>query len=314
MAKPLFRPSSIEGLGWEYTPGAVKKAAGVAGKKITYKINAHGFRDESEGAWRPWQPSDLKIAIIGDSVTAGAQADYTETYSAQLEAILKQLGTPARVANFGVDATNTRQQLALMKARVLALKPDVILLAYFMNDIEKSGLEHLPKPARELLRHWHLAAFLSQRVVQTVRNRKETSRYQHDLHPEAVNQNTCSGYIAETLQAYQTTKWAEPAHWIQEMQELCRKNAITFGVLIFPFEPQIRGICPLQAQSEIALFLSQAGIPFLDIAESFRKIPSDGFYIPGDPVHLSAAGHRGAAVSIKEWLSGQGILQLKMKQ
>lgn len=305
--KPLYRPSSVEGLGWEFTPGAVKKASGTEGKTITYRINDHGFRDQSEGAWNPWRPADLKIAVIGDSVTAGAQVDYAETYSAQLEAILAQSRGAVRVANFGVDATNTRQQFALMKSRVLALKPNIILLAYFMNDIEPRSFENLPGPIKLFMRHFHLGVFLSQRIVQTTRNRYEPSRYQVDLSPNTPRPSVCGGYVLETIQAYQTEKWSEPAAWIQSMKDLCRENGIHFGVIIFPFEPQIRGICPLEAQSEIALFLNQAGIHFLDMADSFQKISSADFYIPGDPVHLSVKGHRAAAVEIAKWLQEKNL-------
>jgi len=314
VAKPLYRPSSIEGLGWEFTPHATNAARGTQPGPKAYLINNRGFRDNSNQDWTPWHSTDTKIIAVGDSVTAGPSVSYSDTYSARLEEVLRQRTLPARVVNGGVDATNTRQQLAWLQHKGLPLKPDLVLLGYFMNDIETRSFENLPGFAQFFMRHFHFGVFLSQRIVQTIRNHRKLSRYEVDFNPKTQRPLVCGGYVLEILQAYQTEKWQKNTLWIQRMADLCRSNGIHFGVIIFPFEPQIRGICPLQAQSEIAQFLNQAGIPFLDMAESFRKIPSDGFYIPGDPVHLSASGHRAVAEAIGEWLAAQGILQLKMEQ
>ncbi len=308
ISKPLFRPSSLAGMGWEFTPGAVIQHFGIGEKTMTYRINDNGFRDESGGTWKPWLPSDLKIAIIGDSVTTGSQVDYEETYSARLEEDLVRLGTQARVINYGIEATNTRQHFALMKGRVLALKPDIVLLAYSLNDIEMRYLDKLPPVMEKLIRHWHYWSFLLNHLVRARRVNQIVAQGDKSLPTKDSDPIVCPGAVSQILQLYKTEKWLVTAGWIRKMADLARAENIRFGVIVLPMEPQVSGVCPLDAQTEIDSFLRQAGIQFLDMAKQFDKKSSAVFYIAGDLAHLTPVGHIAAAYEITKWLQAQHLL------
>ncbi len=303
LAKPLYQPSSFPDLGWDFTPGALNANPGQAPSPHSYLINDRGFRDHTNGRWQGWTESDTRIAVIGDSVTAGADVGYEETYSAQLEELLRRQGIRAKVANLGLDATNTRQHFALMQAKALALGPSQIVLGYCLNDTEKRFWETLPAPVRSAMRHFHLGVFLSQRLAQTVRNRREAARQEAlKKNKQAFAGPACSGYTRAVLSSYETKAWPETARWIARMAVLARRGGIDFRVVIFPFEEQLQGICPAEAQEKIKIFLKANRIPFLDLLEPLKRAGPEGLYLAGDSIHLNAEGHRIAAESILQWL------------
>ena len=57
-----------------------------------------------------------------------------EAFPAQLEQLLKQQGVAAEVLSFAVSGYNTRQEVATLAGRGLAFHPDLVLLAYCLND------------------------------------------------------------------------------------------------------------------------------------------------------------------------------------
>ena len=293
VAKPLYRPSSVPHLIWELTPGA--------DHGVKFRVNELGFRDHVRGAWSPWNDLDFKIAVLGDSVTVGPGMHDSETYSRLIEQDLKRQGMAARVLNMGLDATNSRQHLALLEGRALQFSPDVILLGYFMNDTEISPWETLPAFIQELMRHFHFGVFLCQRVMQSLRNHRNRAwGREKAAGPSAVS--ACSGYVREILDTYQAGDWPRTADSIRRMALISAESKTHFGIVLFPFEDQVLGICPADAQFRIRAFLADAGIPMLDLLPVFKKAAGTKLYLPGDPIHLNQAGHRLAAQGISAWL------------
>jgi hypothetical protein len=110
--------------------------------------NSLGYRD------REWTPEDWAnrqtIIVTGDSFTAGwgiqNPADrFTDVLAARL-------GDGWAVMNLGIYGTATPEQLERLQAFPLK-DPDVVILQYFLNDIDYAGLrlgllpEVKPKPA-----------------------------------------------------------------------------------------------------------------------------------------------------------------------
>ena len=100
------------------------------------KINSIGIRDIEY----PLKKSGKKfrILIVGDSQTAGHGIEKLEdTYPKKLEAYLNEgLKNPIfEVINYAMYAWNTDSQLYSLFQHGFKLKPDLILLAYYHNDM-----------------------------------------------------------------------------------------------------------------------------------------------------------------------------------
>lgn len=96
-------------------------------------INSYGFR----GPELSEVPSvgKMRIVVLGDSFTFGQGVNYAASYPSVLQEQLNRAGIDAEVLNFGVPGHSPPQSFALAKARVAPLKPDLVLLSVFANDM-----------------------------------------------------------------------------------------------------------------------------------------------------------------------------------
>ncbi|GAB3167983.1 SGNH/GDSL hydrolase family protein [Telluribacter humicola] len=114
--------------------GVLSKASRIWWAKYWNPINSQGYRDKEISS----DTTKTNVLVIGDSFAAGhGLENLDDRFSNQLE---QKLGPDKyTVYNLGVSGSDTRDEAArLMKYPV---KPDVIVLQYFPNDVEKVGRE-----------------------------------------------------------------------------------------------------------------------------------------------------------------------------
>ena len=116
-------------IGHRHRPNANAVLMGAA-----VRTNAHGFRGPSI-AEQP-APGVARIAFVGDSITMGWGVREEEQFSSRVLASLAARGRKVDGFNLGVGNLNTAQELALFRAAGARMKPDIIVLAYFINDAE----------------------------------------------------------------------------------------------------------------------------------------------------------------------------------
>lgn len=109
-----------------------------------WHTNSLGFRD------REWTADDLEgrqtVVVLGDSFAAGwGLKDPAQRFSDVLAA---KLGDDYAVINLGRYGTATPEQLKILQDESPVRQPDVIILQYFLNDINYAGLQLglLPEP------------------------------------------------------------------------------------------------------------------------------------------------------------------------
>ncbi|MCF0064903.1 SGNH/GDSL hydrolase family protein [Dyadobacter chenwenxiniae] len=114
--------------------GVLSKASQIWWEKYWKPINSLGYHDKEIKK----EPGKKKILVIGDSFAAGhGLKDVNERFSNQLEA---SLGADKHsVYNLGMSGADTRDEAKRLVE--FPVKPDVIVLEYFPNDIEKVGRE-----------------------------------------------------------------------------------------------------------------------------------------------------------------------------
>ncbi|MCA9910051.1 MAG: hypothetical protein KC519_15440, partial [Anaerolineae bacterium] len=99
-----------------------------------WQLNSWGYRD------REWTPEDWQgkttVAIVGDSLAAGwGIVDPADRFS---DVLANELGSDYAVFNLGVPGSSTPEQLDTLKA--LPVQPNVVILQYFLNDIDYASL------------------------------------------------------------------------------------------------------------------------------------------------------------------------------
>jgi lysophospholipase L1-like esterase len=100
-------------------------------------INQQGFNNTDFTLEKP--KNLIRIAMLGDSITQGIYVSRGNTFSGKLEELLNRK-TKQRlkyeVMNFGVVGYNLTAEVEVLKEKVLAYKPDIVILNLFKNDNE----------------------------------------------------------------------------------------------------------------------------------------------------------------------------------
>ncbi|MCK5666392.1 MAG: hypothetical protein KAI17_23035, partial [Thiotrichaceae bacterium] len=79
--------------------------------------------------------NSLRILVLGDSITAGFELAYEETYASQLQKMLsKHFNKPVQVINAGVRGYGTDQSYLYYKERGKNLQADIVLFLHVSND------------------------------------------------------------------------------------------------------------------------------------------------------------------------------------
>jgi hypothetical protein len=98
------------------------------------RTDSHGFRSPEIPATAP--PGVARIAFSGDSIAMGWGVAEKDTIPLQVLAGLRAQGRKVDGFNLGVGNYNTAQELAVYKDKGSKMKPDIIVLIYFINDGE----------------------------------------------------------------------------------------------------------------------------------------------------------------------------------
>jgi hypothetical protein len=112
-------------------------------------ISSYGIRDREYTLDKP--PGTRRIVVLGDSVGFGLCQGRGKAiardllFSERVEHDLNVAGHPVEVINLAISGYNTVQEVALFEEKGLALSPDLVLVAYVLND-------HLERPSIEAIR------------------------------------------------------------------------------------------------------------------------------------------------------------------
>ncbi len=126
-----------EQLGWSHEPSSEAPYVGPRPWPIEFQsrvvINSLGLRGPEP---QPLPENGIRILFLGDSMVAGFEVEYEETFCALLEGLLTQaLGVPVQVINGGVRGYGTDQSYLYYRERGRLHDPDLVLLWLSENDL-----------------------------------------------------------------------------------------------------------------------------------------------------------------------------------
>jgi GDSL-like Lipase/Acylhydrolase family len=134
---------------------AVLNETGVA---ITSReeINSYGCRGPE---WKDILEYDVRVLVVGDSFAEGILVPTEEVFPTRLQSELAaRTGKKVLVANAGVIGYSTEQEFYTMSELVPQLRPDIVVLCFFANDVHRDHHEVLIKKnfnsAWEVAKEW----------------------------------------------------------------------------------------------------------------------------------------------------------------
>lgn len=299
-------------LGWSGAPDY--RARFVRGEfDVVVESGPDGFRLPEPGP--PLEARDApELLFLGDSFTWGFGVPQGAVYTDVLQ---RALGPRARVRNCGVNGYSSAQSLLLLRERLSVDAPDVVVLAFYFNDLFENGdpwagrrpwmrldageLEVLNQPVARTLAgpayRW-LRRSRALSLLGYVANRaRQRPRAEPDFPLDAAN-------LAE--------RWSLESAVLGELRDACTALGAELVVMyVTPFfdavprdpRSEFAALADARFGDELAARCAALELPFLDTRAAFpedARLGSRGepyWYASDD--HWSPAGH----AEVGKWLA-----------
>ena len=294
-----------------------------------YQLNSQGFKDveyakdKTQGTYR--------IVGVGDSFTFGVPP-YPYNFLTLLEDSLNAMPAlpPVELINMGISSTGPPDYLALVTDEVLALKPDMVLLSFFIgNDIKESSRD---PQKRSIFSYFYLTSalyYLYKTTTGLSRNNLFTSYGEGHAYCDSCSTFKPDEYVdieAKRSYVFQrgNTDYLRHANdalaYMKDIENLCDHSGIRLVVALIPDEMQINQSLRqqvishakvpagkwdnLQPNQRVADELRKEGVTVIDLLPAFAAFPKDtSLYRPNDS-HWNIRGNRLAAEKLAEVLPG----------
>lgn len=267
---------------------------------IKIKYNSLGFIGEEIG---PKNDHIIRIMGVGDSITAAEYLMEDKRYPNRIAQILtKRLMTPVEVINTGVEGYNSAQELELIKTKLPALKPDIIIVGICLNDY--SGRKHR-------IKSWLNFIIADQetlgkaRYLNSLYQRSKLFRFIYDsLHRVKVLLRGRQSPLAVNFEPRDYSEWKSI---FEEMILFSQRANTKILFVIFPLEQQIqRG--DKYSNMQLYNFFKKKNAYFLDLMEYFKRQTQHALF-DIDFLHFNELGHEIAAEEIANYIIANRIIK-----
>jgi lysophospholipase L1-like esterase len=309
----VIRRSENPNLAYELVPGASGLAWGCE-----VRVNADGFRDRAYARARP--AGVRRIVVLGDSIAMGTGLAVEQTFPKRLEELLAP--EHVEVLNLAVGGYDVLQEIAVLEQIGLAYQPDLVLVAFCINDVgvHSLNLEYIESLARydapvyrlRVAQWWASRSARGELADWGERVNREpefTHRFSACIAPldgdaelETMRRSIadyCSARAAEVagqpfLPWYADVPKLGRLRWACErLAQLGRDHGVALEVVFLPYlksdeHPSayatVRGIVAHEcARARLRYFDALPGLGDIEL-RTLRQTPQDG-------LHLDAAGH-----------------------
>jgi lysophospholipase L1-like esterase len=240
-------------------------------------VNALEYRDIEVA---PPAPGQKSVVFLGDSFTAGhGVKDAGARFS---DVAARALGPGWRGYNVAKIGWDTRDEDKALRA--FPVKPSVVLLAYYLNDIFSAASE-----AKYPL---DFAVKLPTGLTKQLLARSALADYLYWRFSRGGNLAGGAGTFWDALKgAYADARvWGIHAQEMADLALYCRENSIELLVVVFPMLQAPAESAPLTAK--VAAHFESLGVAALDLAPAFLGRKPADLVVNSLDAHPSEATHK----------------------
>ncbi len=290
------------------------------------RTNRYGYQDDDFSQRKP--KGELRGVMLGDSAALGYGVDPSDTYSNQLEKMLRKADKKYRtyqIINTGVAGYSTFQEYYVFK-EALKFKPDFVTLGFSMNDIVEPFLVNTDFGGAGF--DYHHVRQSANPLIGYLLNETGLGRLIQRLNPppDLVTKNI--GTIKEAAMYSDTdprfiTAWKRILNDLSKIYRLADDNHIKIILLIFPCTYQLGDIHAQVPQKILINNAKKHNVDVIDFTKVFESIVSrslvyekgsskkemntlankeiEKYYLDTD--HFSEEGHRVVALRLLKLLT-----------
>jgi hypothetical protein len=232
------------------------------------RTNSQGFR----GPEIAEKAADgvARIAFLGDSLAMGWGVAQDKTFPQQVVAELQKAGRKVDGFNMGVGNYNTTQELALYKDTGAKMKPDIIVLGYFINDAE-------PIPSYSdtgwLENHSEAWVVLKYRIDSVLRQTGDVpdwKRYYRELYND------------------DRPGWAATKKALGDLAALAKTSGIKLVVFHLPELHELKPYPFNDVTAKVRSVVEATGVPFVDLLPSVENLDPPSLWVTVPDPHPNA--------------------------
>ena len=283
-SKELKIPTDNDKLPFVHLPN---KSAFLYGAQVT--TNSHGFRI-NESALDTLLFND-KILFLGDSFTLGWGVDSDSTFPQLIQKWFNNNNIMVESINAGCGNYNTIMEVELFKKIGVKLKPTVVVLGYYINDIEETP-HQLSSFRYYLMTNFYIYGFLFDKYV------KIKSKYDKNF----INNYYMNHYS-------DLTKKNNNFNAIVELSNLCKENGIELLIVNIPDLRRLVDYPYIFANNYIKETVQDLNLELLDLYEIIKSYHPETLWVNQDDPHANSWANYLFAIAIYEKLNEMNWLQ-----
>jgi hypothetical protein len=254
--------------------------------------NSQMFRDLERGIPKP--AGVRRVLVLGDSFAWGVGVEFEDALPQRLErALTRRRREPWEVVSLALPGMNTVEQAQQLLDRGFAYEPDVVLLAFVLNDSEDTDAAEARRAVDWSRRKREPSVLDRSLLLNIVRTR---------LWATAENRRRISGY--RSMYRDDAPGWTSARAALRRMGEACRERHVPFVVAVFPlFGNPLGADYPFaDVHARIRAAAVDAGAQVVDLLPAYDGLRSENLVVDGAAdEHPNEIAHRIAAgVLLKE--------------
>ncbi len=242
-------------------------------------------------------PGDtLRVLALGDSVSFGQGVDVAQALPAQLEGALAAR-RPVQVLNASVPSWNLPHELAWLQAHGWALKPDLVLWMFYVNDVstaQRSMAVDQDRPMLLAAPTWasgeagiRRISFAANALCRVVERRKLAREL---LQPAPSFRLEGRSYLDELRQDMRSGQGVQPR--LEGLAQACAERDTPCAVVVLPVLIAGQDDRGEDILDEVAGAAERAGLQVVRIDDALDSLePAQRYVLPGDR-HPSALAHQ----------------------
>jgi lysophospholipase L1-like esterase len=271
---PGLAPYFVEYNGYyKMRPGVHAAPPGSSHDRFT--VNRLGFRGPDFDPRH--KAAARRIICVGDSNTAGLEANEDETWPAMLARALNRQGPGGfEVINAGFGGYTSSHYLNLIRAELLDYSPDLLIIMGGVNDqnpernLESREGRALVKFTHGLLYYRSIAYTLALEKISVMRNDSPVPMtvYENNQYLNSFARNTAA------------------------IIDLCRKKNVRLVFVREIVNGDERLSKRMDQEAAVLKNLCEThSVPYLDLTRPFSEAMQAGVKVFSDPIHLGTAGY-----------------------
>ena len=206
-------------------------------------LNEDGVRDENHTT----EKSGRRIALIGDSITHGVGVPFQEVYHQVAERLLQKEDPSLEVLAFNQGATSLDWAIKVYQEKVRKYQPDVVIHGFCLNDlldyssVGKKAPKSTKRHAYDLIANTHIYLRYYSHLYFLFVERSRRLAYKTILDRKVRTMDSWLPVLRgnEKQENELTKRLRSTIGMVQKLKAIVEADGAEFGMVIFPFEPQL---------------------------------------------------------------------------